>query len=344
MKTRDFTTRNGSRIAFTSVGLGTGPLGELFEKLDEKTSIATVEEAFAGGVRLFDSSPHYGQGLAESRLGAGLRHAPRDKIVVSTKIGRLMDPRGEKPAPVPGVVTPGFAGGFPHAPRFDYSYDGAMRSIEHSLLRLGMDRLDIVLIHDCDRWTHGAEAAPAFFKQAMDGAYVALDELRSQKVIKAIGFGINEADTSTKFAKAGDFDVGMMAGRYSLLVQTGLEEFLPLAEKKNIAVMLAGVFNSGILATGAVPHAKFDYVDAPPDIFAKVKRIEEICRAHGVTIRQAALQFSMAHPAVASIVLGAVKPEEVRANIRDAEAPIPAALWRDLAAAGLLDSNAPTPT
>ncbi|HEY1944949.1 MAG TPA: aldo/keto reductase [Roseiarcus sp.] len=343
MKTRDFTTRNGSRIAFTSVGLGTGPLGELFDKLDEKTSIATVEQAFAAGVRLFDSSPHYGNGLAESRLGAGLRHAPRDEIFVSTKIGRLMDPRGKKPEPAPGIVSPGFAGGFPHAPRFDYSYDGTMRSIEHSLLRLGMDRLDIVLIHDCDRWTHGAEAAPARFKEAMDGAYVALDRLRSEKVVKAIGFGINEADTCVKFAKAGDFDVAMMAGRYSLLVQTGLEEFLPLAQSKAMAVMLAGVFNSGILATGAIPHAKFDYADAPPDIVAKVKRIEEICLAHAVTIRQAALQFAMAHPAVAVIVLGSVKPEEVTANVQDAQAPIPSALWSDLKTAGLLDSSAPTP-
>lgn len=343
MKTRAFTTRNGSTIAFTSVGLGTGPLGELFDKLDEKTSIATVEVAFALGVRLFNSSPHYGNGLAESRLGAGLRHAPRDEVFVSTKIGRIMDPRGKKPEPVSGNISPSFAGGFPHAPHFDYSYDGAMRSIEHSLLRLGMDRLDIVLIHDCDRWTHGAEAAPAYFKQAMEGAYVALDKLRSEKVVKAIGFGINEADTCVKFAKSGDFDVAMMAGRYSLLVQTGLEEFLPLAQSKNIAVMLAGVFNSGILATGSIPHAKFDYANASPEIVAKVRRIEEICRGHGATIRQAALQFAAGHPAVASIVLGALKPEEVKANVSDAEAPIPAALWSDLKAAGLLDPSAPTP-
>ncbi len=193
MNTRKFATRNGLEIVFTSVGLGTAPLGEMFSKLDEKTSIATVEEAFARGVRLFDTSPNYGRGLGESRLGAGLRRAPRDDFVLSTKIGRIMDPRGEKPKPVPGVVS--LAGGYPHAPRFDYAYDGAMRSIEHSLLRLGMDRLDIVMIHDCDRWTHGEEGAPKRFKEAMEGAYVALDKLRSEKVIKAIGFGINEART-----------------------------------------------------------------------------------------------------------------------------------------------------
>lgn len=340
MKTRNFATRNGLDIVLTPVGLGTAPLGEMFGKLDEKTSIATVEEAFARGIRLFDTSPNYGRGLAESRLGAGLRRAPRDDFVLSTKVGRIMDPSGDKPK-VPGVVSS--IGGYPHARRFDYSYDGAMRSIEHSLLRLGMDRLDIVMIHDCDRWTHGEEDAPKRFKEAMDGAYVALDKLRSEKVIKAIGFGINEADTCVKFAKAGDFDVGMMAGRYSLLDQSGLQEFLPIAQSKNIAVMLAGVFNSGILATGAITHAKFAYADAPPDMLEKVQRIEALCQAHGATVRQAAIQFAGGHPAVASVVLGAVKPDEVVDNVRDAEVRIPVALWADLKAAAILDQSAPTP-
>lgn len=342
MKTRDFTTHNGSKIEFTSVGLGTGPLGELFETLDEKACITTVEDAYRLGVRLFDTSPHYGNGLAEARLGGGLRHAPRDSVFISTKIGRVMNPHGGKGETVPGVVSPSFAGGFPHAPRFDYSYDGVMRSIEQSLLRLGMDRLDIVLIHDCDRWTHG-DAAPERFKEAMAGCYVALDKLRAEKVIRAIGFGINEADTCVKFARAGDFDVAMMAGRYSLLVQTGLEEFLPLAQSRNMAVMLAGVFNSGILATGATPHAKFDYVDASPEILDKVRRIEAVCRSHGVTLRQAAVQFPLGHPAVASVVLGALNPAQVAENVADAEAPIPVALWSDLKAEGLLNPDAPTP-
>ena len=342
MQTRKLTTRNGSSLAFSVVGLGTGPLGDFFELLDEKTAISTVEQALASGIRVFDGSPHYGNGLAESRMGAGLRRAPRDEIVVSSKIGRIMDPRGKKPERRKDVVSPGFAGGFPHAPRFDYSYDGAMRSIEHSLLRLGLDRLDIVLIHDCDVWTHGPVDAGPRFKQAMEGAYVALDKLRAEKVVKAIGFGINEAETCVKFARAGDFDVAMMAGRYTLLVQTGLDEFLPLAQQKNIGVMLAGVFNSGILATGSIPHAKFDYADAPTEIVAKVKKIEDVCKAHGVTIRQAALQFSMAHPAVVSIVLGAVKPDEVKANVDDATVAIPNRLWSDLKSGDLLNPAAPT--
>ena len=342
MEMRRITARNGESLTFSAVGLGTGPLGDFYELLDEKTAVRTVEQALLSGVRVFDSSPHYGNGLAESRMGAGLRRAPRDEIVVSTKIGRIMDPFGKKPEVRKDVVSPGFAGGFPHAPRFDYSYDGAMRSIEHSLLRTGLDRLDIVLIHDCDVWTHGADQAGPRFKEAMAGAYVALDKLRREKVVKAIGFGINEADTCVKFARAGDFDVAMMAGRYSLLDQTGLDEFLPLAEEKDIGVMLAGVFNSGILATGAIPGAKYDYADAPDAIVARVKGMEEVCRRHRVTIRQAAVQFAMAHPAVVSVVLGAVKREEVEANVHDASVEIPPSLWSDLKSANLLSPAAPT--
>src|SRR6202050_687797 len=255
-----------------------------------------------------------------------------------------MDPF-HKPAPrTPAAYSPGFAGGFPHAARFDYSYDGTMRSVEHSLLRTGLSRFDILLIHDCDRWTHGDAGAGPRFKEAMEGAYRALDKLRSEKTVSAIGFGINEADTCVRFARAGDFDVAMMAGRYTLLVQNGLAEFLPLALEKKMGVMLAGVFNSGILATGAVPGAHFEYAPAPPEIMDRVRKIEVICAAHGTSIRRAALQFSMAHPAVVAVVRGAVRPERRRANAADAANKVPAALWSDLKAAGLLDPAAPTPS
>eukprot|EP01037_Dinobryon_pediforme_P029701 gene29701-33451_t len=206
MQIRRFTTRNGTELPFSVVGQGMGPIGDFYAILDEKTCISTVEQAYASGIRTFDSSPHYGNGLSESRLGAGLRHVPRDQIVVSTKIGRVMDPFTAPPPKNPDVFSPGFAGGFPHAPRFDYSYDGTMRSVEHSLLRTGLSRFDVLLIHDCDVWTHGKEDAPIRFKEAMEGAYVALDKLRSEKVVGAIGFGINEADVCVKFARAGDFD------------------------------------------------------------------------------------------------------------------------------------------
>ena len=174
-----------------------------------------------------------------------------------------MDPFGQPPERNKDAYSPGFVGGYPHAPHFDYSYDGTMRSVEQSLLRMGLSRLDVVLIHDCDVWTHGKADAGRRFKEAMEGAYRALDKLRSEKTVAAIGFGINEADTCVKFARAGDFDLAMMAGRYSLLIQNGLAEFLPLAVEKKMGVMLAGVFNSGILATGAIPGAKFEYAPAP---------------------------------------------------------------------------------
>jgi D-threo-aldose 1-dehydrogenase len=176
----------------------------------------------------------------------------------------------------------------------------------------------------------------------MAGSYKALDKLRNEKVIKAIGFGINDADTCVKFAKAGDFDVAMMAGRYTLIDQTGLTEFLPLALEKKMGVMLAGVFNSGILATGSGAGAKYDYTDAPKAVVDKVKAIEEVCKKHKVTLRQAAIQFALGHPAVVSVVLGAVKPEEVKGNVHDASVEIPASLWSDLKAAKLLDAAAPT--
>lgn len=342
MKTRHFTTRNGTDLAFSAIGLGTAPMGDLFTLLDEQEQIATVAQAYASGVRIVDTSPHYGNGLAEARVGAGLRAGRRSEVIVSTKIGRVMDPFAKPAAGRADVISPGFAGGFPHAARFDYSYDGTMRSVEQSLLRMGLNRIDVLLIHDCDRWTHGPDADKRF-KEAMDGAYKALDKLRSEKAVAAIGFGINEADTCVKFARAGDFDVAMMAGRYSLLVQTGLEEFLPLALEKKMGVMLAGVFNSGILATGAVPGAKFDYADASPEIMARTKQIEAVCARHGTSIRRAALQFALGHPAVVSVVLGAVKPAEVEANVADADHAIPPALWADLKAEGLLAKAAPTP-
>jgi D-threo-aldose 1-dehydrogenase len=340
MKTRAFQTRNGRVLRFSAIGLGTVPIGEVYELIDEKTAIATVEQAVASGVRVFDTSPHYGNGLAESRTGAGLRRAPRSDVVVSTKIGRVMDPFSKAAPRNKDVYSPGFVGGYAHAPRFDYSYDGTMRSVEQSLLRTGLSEIDILLIHDCDVWTHGADAGRRFM-EAMEGAYRALDKLRSEKTVAAIGFGINEADTCVKFARAGDFDVAMMAGRYSLLIQNGMAEFLPLAVEKNMGVMLAGVFNSGILATGAVPGAKFEYAAAPPEVMEKVRRIEAICAAHGTSIRRAALHFAMAHPAVVSVVLGAANPAEVAANAADADQAVPAGLWSDLKSAGLLDPSAP---
>ena len=324
------------------LGFGAAPLGDLYARLDEGVAVAAVAAARAAGMTLFDTSPHYGNGLSELRLGAGLRRQPGADVVLSTKIGRVMDPRRRPDPPPAGVISPGFAGGVPHRASFDYSYDGALRAFEQSLLRLGVDRIDILLIHDVDVWTHG-DGFEARFKEAMDGAYRALDRLRAEGVVKAIGVGINEAETCVRFAEAGDFDTVLMAGRYSLLEQGGAEGFLPLALRKRIGVILGGVYNSGILATGAVEGARYNYRPAPPEIMARVRRIEAVCRAHAVALPDAALRFAMAHPAVASVVLGAVSAEEVARNVASLARPIPARLWSDLKAEGLLAADAPVP-
>ncbi len=341
-QTRIFTTPRGTAIPFTRVGFGTAPLGDLFAKLGDARSFLTVAAAYEAGVRVFDTAPHYGNGLAEARLGGVLRDLPRNSFVISTKVGRVMDPFTAPEPPRADVVSPGFAGGLPHRARFDYSHDGAMRSVEQSLLRTGLSRFDVLLIHDCDVWTHGRDALEARFAEAMDGAYRALDRLRAEGTVRAIGVGVNEGGMCARFARAGDFDVMMLAGRYSLLEQPALHDFLPLAVEKGIGVLLAGVFNSGILATGAVAGATYNYVDAPPDVRERVSRLEAACAAHGVTLRQAALGFALHHPAVVSLVLGGVAPAEVAANAADAAAEIPSALWADLKDRALLDRDAPT--
>jgi D-threo-aldose 1-dehydrogenase len=223
----------------------------------------------------------------------------------------------------------------------DYSYDGTMRSVEQSLIRLGTDRLDLLLIHDVDVWTHGAEAIEDRFREAMAGAYPALERLRSERVVAGIGIGVNEAEMCVRFAEAGSFDVMLLAGRYSLLEQPALSHFLPLAERQGIGVMLGGVFNSGILATGAVTGAKYNYQQAPAEILAKVNQIERVCAAHGVALPTAALHFAVGHPAVASVVLGAESAREVERNVASVASLVPSALWSDLKAEHLLDADAP---
>ena len=307
------------------------------ESCDDGTAIATVERALALGINLVDTSPLYGHGLAEHRCGTAIRRVPRDQIVISTKVGRWMDPFNG-----PGSSSR-YLCGLPHRPVVDYSYDGTMRSVEQSLLRLGTDRIDLLLIHDVDVWTHGADAIEDRFREAMSGAYVALDKLRGEGVVKGIGIGVNEAEMCVRFAKAGTFDTMLLAGRYSLLEQPALAYFLPLAQQQGIGVLLGGVFNSGILATGAVAGAKYNYRDAPPEVMEKVAKIERVCAAHGVALPTAALHFALGHPAVVSAVLGAQTPEEVERNFAALSSAVPSALWADLKAEHLLDADAPVP-
>jgi D-threo-aldose 1-dehydrogenase len=324
-------------LSVSILGFGTAPLGDLFVRIPGEVAVATVERAFALGINLLDTSPLYGRGLAEHRCGTALRRVERQDIVLCTKVGRWMDP-----FQVPDDAS-GFVGGQPHRAVFDYSYDGTMRSVEQSLLRLGADHLDLLLIHDVDVWTHGRDAIEQRFREAMEGAYVALDRLRREGVVAGIGVGVNEADMCVRFAKAGSFDTMLLAGRYSLLEQPALAEFLPLAQQQGIGVMLGGVFNSGILATGAVDGAKYNYRDAPPEILDQVARIERVCAAHNTALPTAALHFALGHPAVASLVLGGQTPEEVERNVAALSSKVPAALWRDLKAEHLLDAAAPVP-
>ena len=278
-------------IPVSVLGFGCAPLGDLYALLDDDTALEAIKTAVDAGVTLYDVAPLYGHGLAEHRLGTILKRLPRENFVLSTKVGRWL-----KPAPGGRDATTRYRGGLSFDVVIDYSYDGTMRAFEHSLNGSRVPSVDIALIHDVDVWTHGKDAIEARFKEAMDGAYRALDELRGAKVIKAIGVGVNESAMCLRFANAGDLDAVLLAGRYSLLEQPALADFLPLAEKKRIGVMLGGVFNSGILATGAVADAKYNYRPAPPKSSTSVAAIEAVCAAHDVPLPVAAMQFALGHP------------------------------------------------
>ena len=323
-------------LEVTALGFGSAPLGDIYEVLDDATAIATVETAAAAGVTLFDTAPLYGQGSAEHRIGTALRRRPPGSFVLSTKVGRLLTP-----APAGRKRTSRYVGGLQFDVTNDYSYDAALRSHEQSLHRLGLPKVDVVLIHDADAWTHGAEGGPKRYSEAMNGAYRALDKLRGEGVIT--GIGVNDPVYAARYLGDGDFDCLLLAGRYSLLEQPALAEVLPIAQRKSVGVMLGGVFNSGILATGAIGGARYNYTPAPPEVLDKVRRIERVCASHGVPLPTAALHFCLGHPAVSSLVLGAVEPDEVRRNVEAMSAQVPAALWRDLKAEGLLDAGAPVP-
>jgi len=333
-------TRLGqTALQVTRFGFGTAPLAGFRTAIPELDAIATVDAAYQAGVRLFDSSPYYGYGRAEMRMGAALRDRARDDLVVSTKIGRWMTP-----VPRNTTIEGMRRGGLNFYPTFDYSYDGVHRSLEQSLLRLGMDRVDIVLVHDVDFWTTGDRGVlESRFSDVMNGAYRALSDLRSQGVIGAIGVGLNEAEISARFVRAGDFDCVLLAGRYTLLEQRALDDFMPLCETRKVGVIIGGPLNSGVLATGARQGAKYDYSDAPAWVMNRVARIEAVCARHDVPLAAAALQFPLAHPAVAAIIPGAVSLAEMRGNFALMRRPIPAALWEELRVLGLLDPRAPVP-
>ena len=324
-------------IEVTEIGLGGAPLGNLMGALGDDQARATIEVGLGGAIRYFDTAPFYGYGLSERRVGNVLRHRDRDDFVVSTKVGRLL-----KASPERHGADDEFPDALPFTAHFDYSYDGAMRSIEDSLQRLALNRVDIVFMHDVDTRTHG-DRAPEVFAEAMDGAYRALESLRGEGVIGAVGMGVNEWEICVEAMGRGDFDCFLVAGRYTLLEQRAVETMLPECERRGASMIVGAPFNSGILATGVAGGGHYDYAAPPPEVAATVRSIEAVCETHAVPLAAAALQFPLGHPAVAAVIPGVRSPEETEKNLSLFQTPIPEGLWSDLRGEGLLHADAPAP-
>jgi D-threo-aldose 1-dehydrogenase len=341
MKTRHYDRLGNGGVNFTELGFGAAPLGNLYRAISEEDAQAALNAAWDSGVRYFDTSPLYGLGLSETRLNHFLRGKPRGEYVISTKVGRMLQV-------CPPDRRTGIGKFFDTPSRrevYDYSYDGIMRSLEFSLERLGLDSVDVLFVHDLCIYTHGTKAASdarieEFFKS---GGYDAMIALRDQGVVKAIGGGINEWEVCQTLTERGDFDLFLLAGRYTLLEQESLISFLPLCQKRGIGIVLGGPYNSGILATGVKEGAQFNYSNAPQPVIDKVARIGAVCARHGVPMIEAALQFPLFHSSVVSVIPGGQSAPEVKSNRSYLNAKIPAALWADLKAEGLMRQDAPTP-
>lgn len=339
LKTRHWDRHGNGGLTFTELGFGTAPLGNLYRAISEDDAQAILSRAWKAGVRYFDTAPLYGLGLSETRLNAFLRDKPRDDYVLSTKIGRLLK-----------VSTPeardGHGKWFDVPSRnevYDYTYDGVMRSVEFSLERLGIDRIDILFAHDLDVFNHKSwDVLEAKLNELMGGGYKALLELRESGVIKAFGAGVNEWRPCQWLTERGDFDIFLLAGRYTLLEQEALESFLPLAEERGIGMVVGGAYNSGILATGPREGAFYNYDPAPQEILDRVGRIQEICEAHDTRMIDAAFQFPLCHPCTLSVIPGGQGVAEMDGNLAASQAEIPPSLWNDLKNANLMRRDAPT--
>ncbi len=318
--------RTGLQV--TRLGLGCAALGGLYGDIPEEQATAVVQRALELGLNLFDTAPLYGSGKSEQRLGRALKGVPRDRYVLATKVGRILVPTEDQDR---GQEI--FENAPPFKPVFDFSYDGVMRSFESSLQRLGVDRIDILHIHDPDD----------HYDQAIKGAYPALDTLRNQGVIRAVSAGMNQWQMLARFAREGRFDCFLLAGRYSLLEQEAMDELLPLCIEQKIGIMAGGTYNSGILAKGAQAGGKYNYADAPPEVIEKARQLEEVSARHQVDIKAAASQFALAHPAITCIIPGTRQPSRVDENFALFSEKIPAAFWDDLKGSGLIRREAPVP-
>ncbi|MFC9398241.1 aldo/keto reductase [Streptomyces sp. NPDC057027] len=322
-------TLGRSTVRVTELAFGAAAIGNLFTAVTDAEAEQAVHAAWDAGVRYFDTAPHYGLGLSERRLGAALRSHPRNEYVVSSKVGRVLEP-------TPGAQGDDLANGFAvpatHRRRWDFSARGVRRSIEGSLERLGLDRIDIVYLHDPDD-----HAGPA-----LDQAYPELDRMRHEGIVGAIGVGMNQADLLARFIRETDIDAVLLAGRYTLLDQRGLTELLPLAADRGVGVVIGGAFNSGLLADPR-PGATYDYTAAPPDLLSRALDLKAVCERHGVPLRAAALRFPFGHPAVASVLVGTRSAAEARDAAAMLGHPVPDALWAELKERGLLPADVPTP-
>ncbi|MFE9172620.1 aldo/keto reductase [Streptomyces kebangsaanensis] len=321
-------TLGRSGVEVSALGFGAAALGNLYAPVGEEQARATVAAAWQRGIRYFDTAPHYGLGLSERRLGAALREHPRSAYAVSTKVGRLLEPSdgdGDD-------LAHGFAVPATHRRVWDFSADGVRRGLEASLERLGLDRVDVVYLHDPD--DHA--------EQAFREGYPALEELRSQGVVGAIGAGMNQAEMLTRFVRDTDVDVVLCAGRYTLLDQRARTELLPAAAERGVSVVVGGAFNSGLLADPR-PGATYDYTRAPAGLLHRARRMKAVADRHGTTLRGAALRFCAGHPAVAAVLVGARSADEVRDCAERFAAPVPAAFWRELRETGLLPAAGERP-
>ena len=333
----------GQGLEVTQLGMGGAALGNLYAVVDENGAAETIASAYTAGIRYFDTAPLYGNGRSEHRLGSELSRYRRDEFVISTKVGYSLVPRtAEEPPESPFVNVP------PLDKEFDFSRDAVLRSFEESLKRLQTDYIDILFIHDPDE---GISIQPDFddpysvshFSWAMDQVYPALDELRAQKVVKAVGAAMNQWQMLHDFAVEGDFDCFLLAGRYTLLEQEPARRFLPLCEEKGIRIVIGGPYNSGILATGAVEGAYYNYLPATPEVLDRTRRIQHVCARHNVSLQAAALQFPFGHPSIASVIPGARSAAEIEANVGFFEEAIPDDFWTDLRDQSLVAEEVPLP-
>jgi len=319
MKTRTIGTTG---LAVTEFSFGTAALGGLYRACPREIAMATLETAWDEAIRYFDTAPWYGFGLAERRTGDFLRDKPKGSYVLSTKVGRIMVPVADDKVPDYGYVDP-----LPFDVRYDYSYDGIMRSVELSHARLGLNRIDILYVHDIGVYTHGAERNAFHLRQLLDSGLKALDSLKSSGAIRAYGLGVNEVPVCLDVLRQADLDCILLAGRYTLLDRSAVAELLPLCERKKTSLVVGGVFNSGILATGPVAGAHFDYMPATPEIAGKVGAMVEIARERGVPLAAPALQFPLQNPAVASVLIGTARPDSLSRNMALAREALPADIY-----------------